>query len=134
MPRKIDSRLQEAVQKGYEKKIKAQRKEADEKRAAQAKHERELRRYVPKARTWIRDKLFKLIAEAEAKGSKSLTLDENTDGIPTEVIAPLIQKIQGLYITWSRQVIWEDSDYGKEYGMVYTISWKSADPNLNRDY
>lgn len=134
MPRKIDSRLQEAVQKGYEKKVKAQRKEADEKRAAQAKRERELRRYRPKARTWIKDKLFKLIAEEESKGYRQLHLNENTDGIPTEVIYDLVKKINGLDITCNREVIWEDSDYGKEYGLVYTITWKSADPNLNRDY
>lgn len=134
MPRKIDSRLQEAVQQGYEKKLKAQRKEAEEKRAAKEKHERELRRYLPKARTWIRDKLFKLIAKEESQGSFRLRLDENTDGIPTEVIYGLVKKINGLDITCSREVIWEDSDYGKEYGTVYTITWKSADPNLNRDY
>lgn len=134
MPRKIDSRLQEAVQQGYEKKVKAQRKEADEKRAAKEKHEKELRKYLPKARTWIRDKLFKLIADAESKGHRQLHLSENTDGIPTEVIYGLVKKINGLDITYNREVIWEDSDYGKEYGTVYTITWKSADPNLNRDY
>ena len=134
MPRKIDSRLQEAVQQGYAKKIKKQQKESDEKRAAKEKHERELRRYLPKARTWIRDKMFKLIAEAEATGSTRLTLNENTDGIPTEVIYGLVKKINGLDITCNQEVIWEDSDYGKEYGLVYTITWRSADPNLNRDY
>lgn len=134
MPRKIDKRLQEAVQKGFEKKIKTQRKEADEKRAAREAHERSLKRYLPKARKWVKEKLFKLIADEESRGSFRLHLDENTDGIPTEVIYGLVKKISGLDITYSREVIWEDSDYGKEYGTVYTITWKSADPNLNRDY
>lgn len=134
MPRKIDSRLQEAVQQGYAQKIKAAQKKADADRRDREKHEKELRRYLPKARTWIRDRLFKLIAEAEAKGVPLLHLDENTDGIPTEVIYGLVQKIEGLQISCTRQVIWEDSDYGKEYGLVYTITWKSADPNWNREY
>ena len=134
MPQKIDKRLQEAVEKGYAEKLKAQKKEAMDKLEAQKKKQRELDRALPKARTWVRDKLFKLIAEAEAKGYRQVSLDENTDGIPTEVIYSLVKKIKGLDITCSRQVIWEDSDYGKEYGLVYTITWKSADPNLNRDY
>lgn len=134
MPRKIDSRLQEAIQQGYAQKIKAAQKKADADRRDKEKHEKELRKYLPKARTWIRDKLFKLITEQEATGSTRLTLNENTDGIPTEVIYGLVKKIDGLYITYSREVIWEDSDYGKEYGTVYTITWLSADPNLNRDY
>lgn len=134
MPQKIDKRLQAAVEKGYADKLKAQKKEAMDKLEAQKKKQRELDRALPKARTWVRDKLFKLIAEEEAKGCRQLSLDENTDGIPTEVIYSLVKKIKGLDITCSRQVIWEDSDYGKEYGLVYTITWKSADPNLNRDY
>ena len=134
MPKKIDNRLQEAVEAGYAKKLKAQRKEAEEHLKAQQRHERELRKSLPKARTWIRDKLFKLIAKAESEGSRQISLNENTDGIPTEVIYNLVKKINGLDITCSKEVIWEDSDYGKEYGLVYRITWKSADPNLNRDY
>jgi hypothetical protein len=134
MPRKIDKRLQEAVQKGFENKVRKQRKEADAARAKREAHEKSLKKYLPKARAWVKEKLFKEIAKQEASGYSCLSLDANTDGIPTEVIYNLVKKIEGLQISCTEKVIWEDSDYGKVRGLVYTIVWKSVDPNLNRDY
>jgi|SRR5271166_2600407 len=134
MPQKVDKRLQEAVQKGFEKRTKAQRKTADEAQAKLEAHQNELKRQLPKARAWVKDKLFEEIAKEEARGSRTLVLDDYVDGISTEVIFNLVRKIDGLDISCREATLWEDSDYGKITGLRYYITWKSADPNLNRDY
>jgi len=133
MEKKVDKRLAEAVQKGYAKKQAKVRKQQDELQAKRDEHEKELKRALPKARAWVKEHLFEKIAEQEAMGSRTLVLDDYEDGVPTAAIARLINKIQGLTVWSQRDVIWEDSDYGKEYATQWYIQWTSADPNLNRN-
>lgn len=133
MEKKIDNRLQDAVNKGYKKKQAQVQKEYDERRAKKEEHEKEMKKYLPKARKWVNEQLFNLIAEQESKGSNTLIVSEWVDGIPMEVAYKLIQKIDGLSIWSQEDVTWEDSDFGKFRERRYYIQWKSADPNLNRN-
>lgn len=131
---KTDKRLSQAVQNGLAKKNQIEQKIANEKAVREEAHKQEIKKYLPKAKAWVKDKLFNLIAEEESKGSSVLIFNEWVDEFPMEVAVPLIQKINGLSIWSQNDVVWEDSDYGKSYGNRWYIQWISADSNLNRNY
>lgn len=133
MEKKIDNRLAEAVQRGFKEKKAKEQKEYDERKAKADAHEAELKKFIPKARKWVKENLFDLIAKEESKGSNTLIIGDYVDGIPTEVIAPLIKKIDGLSCWRQNDITWQDSDFGTVREDRYYIQWKSADPNLNRN-
>jgi hypothetical protein len=133
MDNKIDKRLEAALNKGLKKKQDASRKESDKRRDEEEAHKKEMRKWLPKAKAWVKEHLFEKIAEEESKGSNILILDEYVAGIPSEVIYKVLQKIKGLTVWSQNDVTWEDSDYGKLRENRLYIQWKSADPNLNRN-
>lgn len=130
---KVDNRLAEAIQKGFKEKKAKEQKQYDEKKAAQEAREKEMKKFLPKARKWVNEHLFEEIAKQESAGSNTLILGEYMDGIPTEVIYGLVKKIKGLSIWMQNDITWQDSDFGTYRENRYYIQWKSADPNLNRN-
>lgn len=133
MNQKVDKRLQEAIQSGFKEKQKLQREKEKKQQVIAESKENDLKKFLPKARAWVRDHLFEHIAEQEKLGYNVLIISDYIDGIPTEAIARIAKKIDGLTIWSQTDVTWEDSDFGKFRELRYYFKWKSADPNLNRN-
>ena len=126
MTQKIDKRLQKATQNGFKKKTLAQQKAFDESRKQEILHKKRLKKYLPKARAWIKEHLFRIIEEEESKGYSHFSLPKYVDDIPTEILYDLIKKISGLNISCNEKVEWEDYEQVKK--LVYTVSWRSRRP------
>src|SRR5512135_3862259 len=95
----MDKNLKEAIDKGRAAKEKKEREERKVAEAARDEHQKRIKSYLPKARKWIQDVLYKKIAEEEASGRtyRSIYLGSGfVDGIPAEAIYEAAKKIKGL--------------------------------------
>lgn len=132
--KKVDERLQVALNKAIANKKQKERKTADAVQIAQDEHAKFIRKWMPKARKWINEKLFKQITEAETNGIHYLLLGRYEDSIPSEVIYEAAKKIKGLRPVLKRNPIYRDGedtdreDTG-EYIIHYSIEWDSTNPN-----
>lgn len=132
----MDKSLKEAIDKGRAAKEKKEREERKVAEAARAEHEKRIKSYLPKARKWIQDVLFKKIADEEASNStyRSIYLgSDNVDGIPAEAIYEAAKKIKGLKPTYERPLIYENAECVGVSEPIYRIGWESTDPNDNRN-
>ncbi len=134
MEKKIDKRLQEALNKAVTKKAAKDRKLRDANQAARDEHQAYIKKWMPKARAWIEEKLFAQITEAEAEGRHYILLGTRYEsGIPSEAIYEAAKKVKGIRAIMKTYPIYENAEYQCESEPSYSIEWDSTDPNDHRD-
>ena len=132
----MDKNLKEAIDKGRAAKEKKEREERKVADTARAEHEKRIKSYLPKARKWIQDVLFKKIAEEESSGHtyRSIYLGSGfVDGIPAEAIYEAAKKVKGLKPTYECPPIYENAEFQGVGEPIYRVGWESTDPNDNRN-
>jgi hypothetical protein len=133
MKNKVDKRLQEALDKAITKKASKDRKLRDANQAARDEHQKYIKKWLPKARAWIDEKLFTQIAEAESEGRHYILLGRYELGIPSEAIYEAAKKIKGIRSIMKTFPIYENAEYQCESEPSYSIEWDSTDPNDHRN-
>jgi len=133
MEKKIDKRLQDALNKAVTQKAAKDKKARDANEEARLEHERYIKKWLPKARKWISEKLFPRITEEEASGRHYILLgSQYENGIPSEAIYEAAKKVKGLKSVMKTSPIYENAEYVGQSEPSYWIEWESTDPNDHR--
>ena len=130
MSKKIDDMLKAALDKAVKKKQAKAKIASSANQLAKDEHNKFLKKWMPKARLWIKEKLFDQITEAEASGKHYILLGCYESGIPSEVIYEAAKKIKGLKPVEKRSFPTDNYPNGAP---VYYIEWDSTDPNDHRN-
>jgi len=134
MKAKIDKRLQEALDKAAKQKAAEDKKARDENEIARKEHEAFIKKWLPKARKWIDEKLFNQIVEAEANNRHYILLGSHyEDGIPSEAIYEAVKKVKGLKAIVKTSPVYENAEYVGQSEPSYWIEWESTNPNDHRN-
>lgn len=131
MEKKVDKNLKAALDKAVKKKQKLNNKSINEQSFENRKRAAHIKKWMPKAKAWIKNKLFNMITEAEAEGCHYILLSSfYEDGIPTEVIYEAAKNVKGLRPIYKSYVSERTLEVESE---SYSIEWDSTDPNDNRN-
>lgn len=138
MTKKIDDMLKAALDKAIKKRQAKEKKALGAKQEESDEHNRFIKKWMPKARLWIKEKLFDQITEAEANGKHFVLLGRYESGVPSEVIFEAAKKIKGLHPVIKDSPDYKDIDginpiQGKGKIITYSIEWDSTDPNDHRN-
>ncbi len=133
MTKKIDDMLKAALDKAVKKKQAKAKIASSANQLAKDEHNKFLKKWMPKARLWIKEKLFDQITEAEASGKHYILLGCYESGIPSEVIYEAAKKIKGLKPVIKTRPIYENAEYVRDSEPTYSIEWDSTDPNDHRN-
>ena len=130
MTKKIDDMLKAALDKAVKKKQAKAKIASSANQLAKDEHNKFLKKWMPKARLWIKEKLFNQITEAESNGKHNILLGCHENGIPSIVIFEAAKKIKGLKPVEKRSFPTDNYPNGAP---VYYIEWDSTDPNDHRN-
>ena len=122
--------LKAALDKAIKKRQAKEKKALGAKQEESDEHNRFIKKWMPKARLWIKEKLFDQITEAEANGKHFVLLGRYESGVPSEVIFEAAKKIKGLKPVMKRSFTTDEHPTGAP---VYYIEWDSTDPNDHRN-
>lgn len=122
---KVDPRLAKAVQAGQKAKNAAQNAAAKKREAEAKKEKKRIASFSKKAKEWVDNELFKLIAKAEAEGSDRVPFYGS--GIPDEALLKAIKKVEGLRIesVWVQEYRGSDGYPDELAHYNYYVKWKS---------
>jgi hypothetical protein len=133
----MDENLKKAIEKGRAKKAAKLRESRAASDAKTSEHQKYINKYLPEARKWIKNKLFKQIAQAEADfqnySSRNIPLSDSEDGIPAEAIFQAAKKVKGLKPRVEYPSIYENAEFVGTGDAQYSIEWESLDPNDHRN-
>ena len=128
----MDKRLQKALNKAVQQKQAKQRVSANVSSEAKKEHDKFIKKWMPKARAWIDEKLFPQIVEAESNSKHYILLGRYEDSIPSEVIYEAAKKVSGLKASVKTAQSY-DHIFGDPTIITYVIEWDSTDPNDHRN-
>ena len=121
----MDKRLQKAIDKANQEKEKQKQIELDKAQDQAKRYEAYIKSELPKARKWIKDKLWNKISEIEMSGRNYLYLgSDKIDGVSVDAICKEVKKIKGLKITSQSSCIYENAECVGVGEPEYSIEWE----------
>lgn len=121
----MDERLKAALDKGKQARDAGARAEKAVAKAKEDKHKAEIEAQMPKARRWLNENLFDLIARAEASPSPYRRIGlSNSYGVSAEALFQAAKEIEGI----NPEFRWHCSDpdpesWSNEGYYEYWIEW-----------
>lgn len=134
----MNKNLKEAIAKGKAEKAAKDKTRNEENQKIYNEYEKMIQRHLPAARKWIKEVLFKKIAEEEAKATnyiyRSVYLGSGTkDGIPVQAIYEAAKKVKGLKPTYNCPPIYENAEFQGCGEAQYSIGWESIEDDENTE-